>query len=101
MPTQFSLGPHKQPDGTTVLAVSGEIDMSSAPALAAALEDTAGRLVVDLTAVEYLDSAGIAVLFDHAHHVELVVPELLAPVVTVSGLGELVTVRGPGAAPPV
>jgi anti-sigma B factor antagonist len=100
MPTPLSLVPQQQPDGSTALAVSGEIDMSNAPALAAALEGTADRLVVDLTTVDYLDSAGIAVLFDHAHHIELVVPALLAPVLTVSGLGDLVTVHHQDATPP-
>lgn len=69
--------------------------MSNAPALAAALEETTELLVLDLTDVEYLDSAGIAVLFDHADHLELVASPLLSPVLTVSGLSEVVKVHQP------
>ncbi|UOZ02982.1 MULTISPECIES: STAS domain-containing protein [unclassified Amycolatopsis] len=95
MTTPLSLVPQRRPDGTTVLAAGGEIDMSNAPALAAALEETTELLVLDLTDVEYLDSAGIAVLFDHADHLELVASPLLSPVLTVSGLSEVVKVHQP------
>jgi anti-sigma B factor antagonist len=44
------------------------------------------RIVVDLTGVEYLDSAGLTVLFTHAAHIELVATPPLAPVLTISGL---------------
>jgi anti-anti-sigma factor len=93
MTTPLSLVPQERPDGTRLLAASGEIDMSNAPALAKALEETSDRITLDLTAVEYLDSAGIAVLFDHAGHLELVATPLLIPVLTVSGLGDLATIR--------
>ena len=93
MTTPLSLVPQRRPDGTTVLAASGEIDMGNAPVLAAALGETPDRLVLDLTAVEYLDSAGIAVLFDHADHLELVASPLLSPVLTVSGLGDIAKIH--------
>lgn len=53
--------------GTTVtLTVSGEVDSSSAPVLRkeldVALSAGAAEIVVDLRAVEFLDSAGLAVL---------------------------------------
>jgi anti-anti-sigma factor len=96
MTTPLSLVPQRRPDGTAVLTASGEIDMGNAPALAAALEGTAERLVLDLTDVEYLDSAGIAVLFDHADHLELVASPLLFPVLTISGLGDIVKVHRTG-----
>jgi ABC-type transporter Mla MlaB component len=51
---------------------------------------------VDLTEVEYLDSAGLSVLFAHAERLELIAPPLLEPVLTVSGLADLVSVRSPG-----
>ncbi|WP_328457370.1 MULTISPECIES: STAS domain-containing protein [unclassified Amycolatopsis] len=95
MTIPLSLVPQRRPDGTAVLAASGEIDMGNAPVLAAALEETTERVVLDLTAVEYLDSAGIAVLFDHADHLELVASPLLAPVLTVSGLGDVVPIHPP------
>jgi anti-anti-sigma regulatory factor len=40
--------------------------------------------VVDLTAVEYPDSAGLAALFHHADRIEVVTGPLLAPLLTVS-----------------
>ncbi|MFJ1765724.1 STAS domain-containing protein [Amycolatopsis sp. NPDC088138] len=101
MTTALSLVHQERPDGTRLLAASGEIDISNAAdlakALQGALERTTARLTLDLTAVEYLDSAGIAVLFDHADHLELVATPLLMPVLTVSGLGDLTTIREGGA----
>jgi anti-sigma B factor antagonist len=50
-----------------VLVVAGEVDMASAPRLRAALSHLAaasGPLTVDLTGVSFLDSAGIAALFE-------------------------------------
>ncbi|MGY3339909.1 anti-sigma B factor antagonist [Streptomyces filamentosus] len=91
--TPLALTPGRRTDGTPVLRVVGEIDMSNADALAAALDALAGRLVVDLTEVEYLDSAALSVLFAHSHRVELVARPLLTPVLTISGLAELTTVH--------
>jgi anti-anti-sigma factor len=49
-----------------VLSVAGRVGGASAPALESALEDAAGnaghRLVVDLSAVDYLSSAGLTAL---------------------------------------
>ncbi|MFI0502421.1 STAS domain-containing protein [Streptomyces albogriseolus] len=94
MTTTLTLAPGRGPDGTARLAVGGEIDMSNAGRLAEALDSCPGPLVVDLTEVEYLDSAGLSVLFAHADRLELIVPPLLEPVLTVSGLAGLVPVRG-------
>ncbi|MGW0120827.1 STAS domain-containing protein [Streptomyces sp. NPDC003327] len=91
--TPLTLTPGRRADGTRVLSAVGEIDMSNADALAAALDALPGRLVVDLTKVEYLDSAALSVLFAHAHRVDLVAPPLLTPVLTISGLAELTTVH--------
>lgn len=54
-------------DGCIVLSVNGEIDALTAPTLDSAIrtgirESAPGVLVVDLTAVEFLGSAGLAVL---------------------------------------
>lgn len=53
-------------DGVTVLTVTGEIDLATAPALEtaidAALETGPAALVVDLAAVSFLASAGMAAL---------------------------------------
>ncbi|MEV5735725.1 STAS domain-containing protein [Streptomyces sp. NPDC052292] len=96
MSTPLVVNAGRGPEGTLRLAVSGEIDMSNAGSLAEALAADTGPVVLDLTEVEYLDSAGLSVLFAHADRLELVVKPLLEPVLTVSGLIELVTVRGLG-----
>lgn len=52
-------------DGFEILTVRGEVDMASAPQLQAALQDARGRgriLVVDMTHVGFLGSAGLSAL---------------------------------------
>ncbi|MCR3750690.1 anti-anti-sigma factor [Lentzea californiensis] len=71
----------------------GEIDLSNAEAFAAVFADTTGPLVVDLTEVHYIDSAGMSVLFTHAERAELIASSLLAPILEMSGLTSLTTVR--------
>jgi anti-sigma B factor antagonist len=94
MTTPLTLTPGRRPDGTALLSVSGEIDMSNADALAEAMNGTTEHLVVDLSAVEYLDSAALAVLFAHAHRIELIAPPVLTSVLTISGLAELTPIHG-------
>ncbi|GAA2410773.1 STAS domain-containing protein [Streptomyces glaucosporus] len=96
MTTALTITSHRQPDGTPVLTAAGEIDMSNVGDFRDAVDRAAAgaeRLVIDLTAVEYLDSAGLTVLFAHASRLDLIAPELLDPVITVSGLADLATVR--------
>lgn len=90
----------RRPDGTPVLAVRGEIDMSNADTFAESLADvvadartTATAVTVDLTAVTYLDSGGLAALFAHADHIEVRATPLLGPILTISGLADLTTVQ--------
>ncbi|NJP49575.1 STAS domain-containing protein [Streptomyces sp. SBST2-5] len=90
----LTLTPGHAPAGATRLTVAGEIDMSDIGTLAPAIETTQGPLIVDLTAVDHLDSAGLSVLFRHADRVEIVATPLLAPVLTISGLTRLTTVHG-------
>ncbi|HZE66024.1 MAG TPA: STAS domain-containing protein [Sporichthyaceae bacterium] len=55
-------------DGTAV-TVLGEVDLATAPRLRSALAEAAAdgsSLHVDLRAVRYLDSAGMAALFEYA-----------------------------------
>ncbi|NEY31514.1 STAS domain-containing protein [Streptomyces sp. PRKS01-65] len=94
MTTPLSLTPSRRSDGATLLTVVGEIDMSNTDALASALDTADGPVVVDLSAVEYLDSAGLSVLFSHSDRIEVIASSLLAPVLSVSGLADLVTVHG-------
>ncbi|MCB0155200.1 MAG: STAS domain-containing protein [Anaerolineae bacterium] len=53
-------------NGVTILDLSGEIDVSQAPKLRETLVDllekNAGRLLVNMTEVIYIDSAGLSVL---------------------------------------
>jgi anti-sigma B factor antagonist len=94
MTTPLTLSTDRRPDGRAVLTATGEIDMSNAGQLGEALAQAGdGPLIVDLTAVEYLDSAGLTVLFTHADHIELVAASLLVPVLTISGLSEITQVR--------
>ena len=104
MPTPLELSTRPGADGIPVVTVAGEIDMSNADrfrdalGLAAAAAD-GGSFVVDLTGVEYLDSAGVHVLFAHAARIRLIAGPLLEPVLTVSGLADITSVedsrRGP------
>ncbi|MFF7329949.1 STAS domain-containing protein [Streptomyces sp. NPDC090306] len=93
MTTPLTLAPGRRPDGTAVLKAVGEIDMSNTDALASALESTEGRLVIDLTGVDYLDSAGLSVLFSHVDRIEIIAGPLITPVLTVSGLADLAAVH--------
>jgi anti-sigma B factor antagonist len=96
MTTPLTLSTHQRPDGIPVVTAVGEIDMSNAGTFRDALTRAAaadGRLVVDLTGVEYLDSAGLTVLFAHATHIELIATPLLAPVLTISGLADITTMH--------
>jgi anti-sigma B factor antagonist len=95
MTTPLALTSRRRPDGVTVVTAVGEIDLSNSGSLAAALdqEPGPGPLVLDLTGVEYLDSAGLSVLFARADRVELIASDLLEPVLTISGLADLATVH--------
>ena len=63
-------------DGATVLALSGELDMSNAPALREAIASSGaertGRLILDLSRLTFIDSAGIAVLLEAAERLDSV-----------------------------
>src|SRR5262249_10134472 len=79
------------------LVVEGEIDMSNSADFAAAIDDALGDgsqpLPVDLTGVEYLDSAGIHVLLIRAARIVVVTSPLLLPVLTICGLTQATSVR--------
>jgi len=98
--TPLELSTRAGADGIPVVTVAGEIDMSNAGrfrdalGLAAAAVD-GGSFVVDLTGVEYLDSAGVHVLFAHASRIRLIAGPLLEPVLTVSGLSGITSAGEP------
>ena len=63
---ELTLNVHSETPGFTVIAVSGEIDVYTAPKLREKLislvEDGSYQLIVDLEGVEFLDSTGLGVL---------------------------------------
>jgi anti-anti-sigma factor len=105
MATPLSLNTDRGVDGTPRLTAAGEIDISNidvfSEALTTASEGTRGPITVDLSAVKYLDSAGINALFRHADEIDrlhLIVHPFLLRVLTISGLSEIATVQ-PASAP--
>lgn len=84
-------------DGRTRLTATGEIDLSNATdfrdRLAAEVTPEGGRLLVDLTGVDYLDSAALAALFVHADRIEVHIAPLNEYLLTVCGLTQLTDVR--------
>jgi anti-anti-sigma factor len=97
--TPLTIDTSAGPDGNTVVTAAGEIDHSNVDALAGVLaeataRDARGPVTVDLTAVEYLDSAALAVLFPHAERIMIIATPLLGPVFTISGLAQLTEIRG-------
>jgi anti-anti-sigma factor len=100
MATSLELSTRRGPDGTPVVIAVGEIDLSNADSFRDALGQAAseaaagsGRLVVDLTRVSYLDSAGLHALFAYTPGLQLIASPLLAPVLAVSGLSDVTSVR--------
>ncbi len=63
------------------LALSGEIDAHTAPALAAAIGELSGNVALDLAGVDFVDSSGLRVLID-AHQ-------------SVSGRGDSLSLKQP------
>jgi anti-sigma B factor antagonist len=62
------------PEAPNVLPLEGEIDLHVSPRIAASLgamiEQKPMRLVIDLSAVSYIDSSGLAVLIEGMQNVE-------------------------------
>jgi anti-sigma B factor antagonist len=65
---QFELSEENLDDRTTVIAVAGEIHVSTAPRFSVLLDDAIGAgktaVVLDLSAVEFIDSTGLSVLLN-------------------------------------
>jgi anti-sigma B factor antagonist len=98
MATPLELSTRRDADGTQVVTAVGEIDMSNADRFRDALGQAAadgGPLVVDLTGVEYLDSAGLHALFAFTPGLALIASPLLVPVLAISGLSDVTSVREP------
>jgi anti-anti-sigma factor len=100
MPTSLTLETARSNDGKLVLIAAGEIDLSNVDAFNQALTtatteaaSSGETLTVDLSAVEYLDSAAINALFARADHIQLIAHPLLMSILAISGLTELVTIE--------
>jgi anti-anti-sigma factor len=102
MSTSLTLDTARRGDGNLVLIATGEIDLNNIEAFNQALTAstasavaTGARLTVDLTAVEYLDSAAINALYNVADHIHLIANPVLMRSLAVSGLAELVIIESP------
>jgi len=65
---QFELSEEDVDDRTHVIAIAGEIHVSTAPRFSVLLDDAIGRgktaVVLDLSAVDFIDSTGLSVLLN-------------------------------------
>ena len=100
MPTSLTLDTARRNDEKLVLIAVGEIDLSNIGEFDQALTDAGteaasggGTFTVDLSAIEYLDSAAINALYARAGHIDVIAHPLLMSVLRMSGLTELVTVE--------
>lgn len=101
MPTPLTVRTDRRVDGTVLLSAAGELDLSNIDAFTDAItaavgrrSQETGRVTVDLTAVEYLDSGAINVLFEHAAQIRRIVANpTLMPVLTISGLTSVAEVQ--------
>lgn len=98
--TPLTLSTDRGVDGTPRVTASGEIDISNihvfTEALHSASEGSAKPITVDMSAVKYLDSAGVNVLFKHADEIDslrLIVHPLLVRVLAITGLSDIATVE--------
>ena len=95
MTTPLELSARRDASGVMVLTAAGEIDMSNAAGFRDALSQAGAggaAFTVDLTAVDYLDSAGLTALLPYASHVKIIATAVLAPVLSVTGLDPVTTV---------
>lgn len=103
MATPLTVNADRHPDGSPLLVAAGEIDLSNVETFTRALitviaaaDGAGGTVTVDLSAVEYLDSAAIGALSVHADQVpqmRLVANPYLIPVLRISGIDQLATVE--------
>lgn len=96
MTTALQLTTGRTADGAPRLTAVGEIDISNAETFRAALAeevDPPTRLLVDLTRVEYLDSAALATLFAFVDDIDIRISPLNETLLTISGLTALTTVE--------
>ena len=98
MTTPLTLNVDRRDGGALALVATGEIDLSNVGSFSRALDDAIADnggqpVTVDLSAVDYLDSGGINVLFTYVDHIRVIVKPLLMPVLTITGLTDLAPVE--------
>ena len=104
--TEAALDVEQLPDGTLRISIRGEIDLSNVATveqeMLGAISNQASEVVVDLSGVTYVDSAGLRVLFTLGTRLEalqirfrLVVPPDSPPrrVIDLSGIGSVASVQ--------
>jgi anti-anti-sigma factor len=104
--TEAALDVEQLPDGTLRISIRGEIDLSNVATveqeMLEAISNQASEVVVDLSGVTYVDSAGLRVLFTLGTRLEslqirfrLVVPPDSPPrrVIDLSGIGSVASVQ--------
>jgi len=67
MPPIFQIQERRSQDGTLVLALVGELDMTGAPSLVARLNEASAakdRVVLDFADLEFMDSSGLRVMLE-------------------------------------
>lgn len=101
----FRVTPTPLGGATTVITVSGEIDLFTAPelksAIGAAVDDGRPRVVVDLTHTTFLDSSGLGVLVgalqrlrDHGGALSIVnIDDAIARTFSITGLDQILAIR--------
>jgi stage II sporulation protein AA (anti-sigma F factor antagonist) len=90
------------PDGTPVVRLRGEVDISNANDLGAELERIVGtgtrRLVVDMSALEFMDSSGIAMLLHAAARVDSISvrkpSKVVRRIIEATGLEAMLPIEG-------
>jgi anti-sigma B factor antagonist len=87
-------------EGARIVEILGQVDLATAPAFQHALDTAAAdrsQLTVDLTGLDFLDSAGIKVLFGLATRLDLHLvvdcSSVIAGMLDVSGLAQATTIR--------
>jgi len=102
-PAAFSLDITTGDDGQTIVAAAGEIDLATADELASAVEAglASGPVLVDLSAVSFMDSAGVravdAMLRSATHHGNALVvapamQDAVVQVLEITGMMGLLTI---------
>ena len=97
----FAITTRAQTDGSTLVGLAGELDLFRVAELAAVLEAAAGRIVVDLQQVTFLDSATLALLVQQhrrlqqaGHELTVLVGEQTPTTVfAVTGIDQILTIR--------